>query len=152
MPTVRRILSHVSAEIAGGTRRCRRNRSHQISRGTPCLVIQDSGTPYSRSYCPLCALTILKQCGAELRNIRDVLYGDMSQPAMESNRPATAAQTAVAGNPMASAETKGELLVQKNKNAKAIRKIVLNPAKSAKQPLKPTEPPGLRVPKIVRTA
>ena len=75
MPAVRRILNHVSAEVARGTRRCRRNRNHLIRRGDPCLVIQDSGTPYSRSYCVDCALPILKQSGVELRVIRDVLYG-----------------------------------------------------------------------------
>ena len=85
MPTVRRILSHVHAEIAGGTRRCRRNQKHSILRGEPCLVIQDAGTPYSRSYCDACALAILKQCGAELRSIRDVLYDTKTQAHLAAN-------------------------------------------------------------------
>ena len=76
MPSVRRIMSHVEAEIARGTRRCRRNKQHQIMKGEPCLMIQDMGTPYRKSYCRRCAYEILVQSCDKLRTIRAVLYPD----------------------------------------------------------------------------
>ena len=69
-------MSHVEAEIARGTRRCRRNKQHQIMKGEPCLMIQDMGTPYRKSYCRRCAYEILVQSCNELRTIRAVLYPD----------------------------------------------------------------------------
>lgn len=75
MPTIRRILKHIAVEQARGTRRCRRDRNHRIAAGEHCLSIQDDGSPFSKSYCARCALPILKQCAADLRTIRDGLYG-----------------------------------------------------------------------------
>ncbi len=89
MPKIRRILKHVEVEIARGNRRCRRNRQHQIPAGTPCLVIQDDSGPFKRSYCRECALPILKQCAADLRHFRDVLYGSPSQQQQQQSIPAS---------------------------------------------------------------
>ena len=76
MAKVRRIIKHVSVEVARGTRRCRRNREHSIRAGEFCLSIRDDGTPFSRNYCVQCAEAILKQCGNDLRNIGAQLYPD----------------------------------------------------------------------------
>lgn len=75
MAKVRQVLRHLRVEHAKGTRNCRRNRAHSIRRGEPCLLIRDDVGPYSRTYCSACALPILKQCAADLRVIRDFLYG-----------------------------------------------------------------------------
>ncbi len=75
MSKVRQVIRHVTVETARGERGCRRNRKHRIASGQPCLVIQEQGTPYKKSYCAECALPILKQCAADLRSIRDLLYG-----------------------------------------------------------------------------
>ena len=75
-------MSHVEAEIARGTRRCRRNKQHQIMKGEPCLMIQDMGTPYRKSYCRRCAYEILVQSCDELRTIRAVLYPDKAPKAV----------------------------------------------------------------------
>lgn len=74
MPVVKRIIKHVGVEIARGARRCRRDASHTIRPGMPCLTIHDEGTPFKRNYCSECALPILKLCAADLRDIRDALY------------------------------------------------------------------------------
>ena len=74
MAQVRRIIRHVDVEFAKGTRGCKRNKQHQIPAGSPCLIIFDAGTPYKKCYCAECALPILKQCAADLREIRDTLY------------------------------------------------------------------------------
>lgn len=75
MAQIRRIIRHVDVEYAKGTRGCKRNKSHSIPAGSPCLVIFDPGTPFKKCYCAECALPILKQCAADLREIRDSLYG-----------------------------------------------------------------------------
>ena len=65
------------------------------------MSIQDDGTPYRRNYCRACALQILKQSGAELRQIRDVLYGTQVSPAVASHAPPqiqTVGQALVAKN------------------------------------------------------
>jgi len=82
MPGIKRIIKHVGVDLARGDRRCRRDASHTIKPGKYCLVIQDDGTPFKRSYCAECALPILKLCAAELRQIRDALYphGIVAQP------------------------------------------------------------------------
>ena len=74
MPVTKRIIKHVGVEIARGARRCRRDGSHTIRPGMPCLTIHDEGTPFKRNYCDQCALPILKQCASDLRDIRDALY------------------------------------------------------------------------------
>lgn len=84
MAKVRRIIKHVSVEVARGTRRCRRNREHSIRAGEFCLSIRDDGTPFSRNYCATCAEAILKQCGNDLRKIGAQLYPDRF-PQTETN-------------------------------------------------------------------
>ena len=111
MAKVRCVLRHVKVEVAGGTRRCRRNRSHAVVRGEPCLVIQDDGTPFAKSYCSKCALPILKQCAADLRAIRDNLYGGPVVAGSESKH-----------------ETLGATLVKANK--RRIGKAPSSPSKT----------------------
>ena len=75
MAQVRQILKHIRVEHSKGRRRCRRNRTHEIVRGEPCLIIRDDGAPFTRTYCRTCALPILKLCASDLRDCRDTLYG-----------------------------------------------------------------------------
>jgi len=90
MAQVRQILKHVHVESAKRRRSCRRNRTHLIARGSPCLVIRDDGAPFTRTYCQDCALPILKRCAADLRLCRDELYGPpqsgLSQSSVEINK------------------------------------------------------------------
>jgi hypothetical protein len=125
MPTIRRILRHVSAETSRGTRLCRRDRSHVISRGEPCLTILNEGTPYNSSYCARCALPILKQCGAELRVIRDLLFG------AELGSLPTSQAIPSGDHPERSA---GELLVAKNRSAIARKRIPVAAETLPRQP------------------
>jgi len=78
MAKTRQILKHVRVEVARGSRRCRRNKDHKIRLGEVCLVINDEGSPYPKSYCRDCALPILKLCAQDLRRCRDVLYGELA--------------------------------------------------------------------------
>lgn len=87
-------MNHVDTEVARGVRRCKRNRNHIIRKGEPCLMIQDLGTPYRKSYCRECAFAILKQCGADLRNIRDVLYPELSPKLIAQPEPDSSKQPA----------------------------------------------------------
>ena len=87
MAKIRQVIRHVSVEFAKGDRRCRRNKSHTISAGSPCLAIQEPGGPFKKCYCAECALPILRQCASDLRGIRNDLYGpdfDGRKPAQET--------------------------------------------------------------------
>lgn len=83
MPSIKRILKHVSVEVARGSRQCRRDKSHRIHPGQVCLTISDDGSPYKRSYCKECALPILKHCASDLRQIKDALYPAASPTAFQ---------------------------------------------------------------------
>ncbi len=55
MPAIRRILGHVSIEIAKVRRKCHRNpKKHKICRGEACLVVRD-GNGNGKNYCSDCA-------------------------------------------------------------------------------------------------
>ena len=84
MAQVRQLLKHVCIERALGTRRCKRNRQHEITRGEWCVAIRDDGTPYQRVYCRDCALPMFRLCAKSLREFRDTLYPDLASP---STRP-----------------------------------------------------------------
>jgi len=68
MATVKNILKHVSAETAGKQRRCYRQRRHVISKGDPCLVVQD-GTQSQTTYCAVCAAEILSKADDALTGL-----------------------------------------------------------------------------------
>lgn len=69
MPAVRRILGHVSIEIAKAKRKCHRNpKKHKICRGEACLVVQD-GNGNGKNYCSDCAPAILQLAQADLDDI-----------------------------------------------------------------------------------
>lgn len=68
MPAVKNILKHVSGEIAGKRRRCYRQRRHVISKGDPCLVVQD-GAQSQTTYCAVCAADILSKADDALASL-----------------------------------------------------------------------------------
>ncbi|MCP5069702.1 MAG: hypothetical protein GY946_24305 [bacterium] len=73
MPAVRRILGHVSVEIAAAKRKCHRNsKHHKISKGEACLVIRDSSGS-KKNYCGECAPAILDIAQTDLDEIADRL-------------------------------------------------------------------------------
>lgn len=75
MPAVRRILGHVSVEIAKVKRKCHRNpKKHKICRGEACLVVRD-GNGNCKNYCSDCAPAILGLAQADL----DDITGRLSQ-------------------------------------------------------------------------
>lgn len=123
MPITKRLLRHVAVEIARGDRRCRRDAKHTIRPGSPCLTIQEPGTPFKRSYCAECALPMLKLCAADLRTIRDALY-PMGVPVQVSQ-------------PSKEPRTLGEALVQKNR-ATARRQMIVREEITQTQPEQPT--------------
>ena len=73
MPAVRRILGHVSIDIAKAKRKCHRNpKKHTICRGEACLVVKD-GNGNDKNYCSDCAPPILERAKADLDDITDRL-------------------------------------------------------------------------------
>ena len=70
MPAIRRILGHVSIEIAKASRKCHRNpKKHKICRGEACLVVRD-GNGNGKNYCSDCAPAILELAQADLDDIK----------------------------------------------------------------------------------
>ncbi len=115
MAVIKRIIKHVSVDIARGDRRCRRDAKHTIRPGKPCLTIQDEGTPFKRSYCAECALPILKLCASELRQIRDALYPQ-----------------GIAAAPEIPEQSVGQALVAKNRKSRQ-SKVVASVSESVEQ-------------------
>jgi hypothetical protein len=59
MPKIRDILVHVSVEQAQRQRKCRRHKTHKMSKGEMCLVIVTNDTNDDYSYCIEAAKPIL---------------------------------------------------------------------------------------------
>lgn len=71
MATIRRVLGHVTIEIAGAQRKCHRKpKDHHIPKSVKCLVIKDAGSGTKKNYCASCALEILEVAGADLQALR----------------------------------------------------------------------------------
>jgi hypothetical protein len=74
MAQVRRILGHVTIEVAGAKRKCHRKpKDHVISKGIPCLVVKDPSTKAKKNYCLVCALEILTVAADDLHALRGAL-------------------------------------------------------------------------------
>ena len=73
MPAVRRVLGHVSVEVAKAKRKCHRYpKKHKIAQGDACLVIRDSNGN-GKNYCRDCAPAILEVAQTTLDEITDRL-------------------------------------------------------------------------------
>ena len=87
MAAIRRVLKHVSVEIAAGTRKCHHKTTHAIRRGEPCLIIRDDGGQGKKNYCLPCASDILDRAKSDLTKLGSGLTspaaGDAGPPGTE---------------------------------------------------------------------
>jgi len=75
MPAIRNILTHVTVEIADGTRICHRNRSrHRITKGERHLAIYGGPRGARKNYCRLCAKAILDEAQVALTGMFQNLF------------------------------------------------------------------------------
>jgi hypothetical protein len=69
MPKVRDILVHVSVEEAQRQRKCRRNKTHLISKGQMCLVVRTGPTNDDYSYSRDAAKAMLDGAWIKLKDL-----------------------------------------------------------------------------------
>jgi hypothetical protein len=75
MRAPRDILKHVSIEVAKAKRKCYRNRQHSITKGTLCVVVEESSFRGSKNYCIVCSQEILEAAELKVLTLRSSLLG-----------------------------------------------------------------------------
>lgn len=78
VPAIRDILTHVTAECADGSRKCRRDTRHKVASGEVCLVVKTGPMNAQYAYCTQHSKPMLDKAWKKLHDLYAFL--DLTPP------------------------------------------------------------------------